>query len=99
MQMLQAMSTKLDACMESNSKLEARLAAVESRPAAPSSPITPVPGGAYQGRSAPRQPRACRNCGIVGHLAHQCTKSAKPETIAAATEAIEFPTEEALEQT
>ena len=35
MQMLQAMRTKLDACLESNSKLEARLAAVESRPAAP----------------------------------------------------------------
>ena len=31
---LQAMNTKLDACLESNSKLEARLAAVESRPAA-----------------------------------------------------------------
>ena len=45
------------------------------------------------------QPRACLNCGIVGHLAYQCTKPAKPETIAAATEAIEFPTEEALEQT
>ena len=99
MQMLQSMSTKLDACMESNTRLEARLAAVESRPAAPSSPITPVPGGAYQGRSAPRQPRACWNCGIVGHLAYQCPKTTKPETIAAASEAIEFPSDEALEQT
>ena len=81
-------------------KLEARLAAVESRPAAPSSPIAPVPGGAYQGRSAPGSLVHAGTAALLGTSPISAPSlSAKPETIAAATEAIEFPTEEALEQT